>query len=888
MNSKDFRRGNPAWVKLWHAVLPEKGKGAYIRSAFAAPYISARQPQAGEGQILAFTGGSSLPKAAGDERAGVPRPSGRYVGRSARRPTEPRVTGARPGASSPPPRLQAANESPSSSRVHVPSLPWSLRLTVAVTAVLLLTLALRLVPVFASPIDAPVGVQATHALYVRVLAGELGGAPGPGGFPLGNQPWVGTAPTNPASGLPLFDWLVAGGLRLAGAGDWLGRLLAALFSVVAGLALFAVVRKTAGAVAGVYAALFFGVAPLSVALGGQYSPASLLLASQALAILALLNWHETVRQGASHGSSVRFYLALGAALLAALLDGGSLFLVAPAAYLIVASDTNDLHNPAAFRGPRAAMGSWSSAWARSANRARVVAYAASMLAGAAGWWLYSSKADSLVLGMGDGAGGVGNILANLLSGSSYIQLVGVTIGKLLTVLGLLLLFAGLLHGARQRTRGLFHMWLAAGLLNALLDAGRIGRHDDALLPLLLPACALVGIGASWAASLPSRVWLAMSEQPREPDAQFAVSPHTAWLFDLPEVRTDSGKLRPQARPALGKSVAARSVSSSRKARRAWLVALGHVAILGAFGLVGMSGWQAASAGAQPTAASVQMASAGQEIASLTDPGSRLIVAGPNASALFYSSRRTGWAIDENQFSILQVQQLQREGAAYLVSTDQAWLGQHPDYVGLLANYSVKKLAPGYILFDLNTPPTANDRLYFLESGHTLGGDFRRFWEANGGVVKLGYPISEEVQETNPLDGQQRTVQYFERAVLELHPEFAGTPNAVMRAAVGRWITVGRDFPRVQPSATSQNRAYFPQTGHIVKEAFLQYWQTQGGLAAFGYPISEELPEISPADGKVYTVQYFERARMEWHPKDAGTPNEVQLGLVGKQALEMRK
>jgi hypothetical protein len=80
--------------------------------------------------------------------------------------------------------------------------------------------------------------------------------------------------------------------------------------------------------------------------------------------------------------------------------------------------------------------------------------------------------------------------------------------------------------------------------------------------------------------------------------------------------------------------------------------------------------------------------------------------------------------------------------------------------------------------------------------------------------------------------------------------------------------------------------YFAETGHIVKQAFLRYWQSQGGLATFGYPISEELPEISNADGKVYTVQYFERARFEWHPTFAGTPDEVQLGLIGKQALAM--
>jgi hypothetical protein len=125
-------------------------------------------------------------------------------------------------------------------------------------------------------------------------------------------------------------------------------------------------------------------------------------------------------------------------------------------------------------------------------------------------------------------------------------------------------------------------------------------------------------------------------------------------------------------------------------------------------------------------------------------------------------------------------------------------------------------------------------------------------------------------------------------VLEYHPEYVGTKNAVMLASVGRWITQGRYFPTVSAFKSTKERAYFPQTGHSVKQAFLAYWQREGGLALFGYPISEELPEISSADGKVYTVQYFERARFEWHPTDAGTNDQVQLGLIGKQAWEGRR
>jgi hypothetical protein len=56
------------------------------------------------------------------------------------------------------------------------------------------------------------------------------------------------------------------------------------------------------------------------------------------------------------------------------------------------------------------------------------------------------------------------------------------------------------------------------------------------------------------------------------------------------------------------------------------------------------------------------------------------------------------------------------------------------------------------------------------------------------------------------------------------------------------------------------------------------------LASFGYPISEELREVNQADGKTYTVQYFERARLEYHPENAGTPYVVQLGLMGLETI----
>src|SRR3954470_17205138 len=60
--------------------------------------------------------------------------------------------------------------------------------------------------------------------------------------------------------------------------------------------------------------------------------------------------------------------------------------------------------------------------------------------------------------------------------------------------------------------------------------------------------------------------------------------------------------------------------------------------------------------------------------------------------------------------------------------------------------------------------------YFPETGHTVKGRFLAYWLANGGLVQQGYPISDEFQETSDLNGHVYTVQYFERAVFELHPE----------------------------------------------------------------------------------------------------------------------
>src|SRR5256885_16509157 len=72
---------------------------------------------------------------------------------------------------------------------------------------------------------------------------------------------------------------------------------------------------------------------------------------------------------------------------------------------------------------------------------------------------------------------------------------------------------------------------------------------------------------------------------------------------------------------------------------------------------------------------------------------------------------------------------------------------------------------------------------------------------------------------------------------------------------------------------------FKETGQTVCGRFLTYWQTHGGLAQQGFPISGEFQEQSDLNGHTYTVQYFERAVFEYHP-EFQPPNDVLLSQLG--------
>jgi hypothetical protein len=103
---------------------------------------------------------------------------------------------------------------------------------------------------------------------------------------------------------------------------------------------------------------------------------------------------------------------------------------------------------------------------------------------------------------------------------------------------------------------------------------------------------------------------------------------------------------------------------------------------------------------------------------------------------------------------------------------------------------------------------------------------------------------------------------------------------VQLGLLGVQLTESRAFAPATDFQPGADVVYFPQVSHTLTGAFLGYWQAHGALRQFGYPISEPVLEQNTQDGKTYSVQYFERARFELHPENAGSQYEVLLGLLG--------
>ncbi|MGA7732725.1 MAG: endo-1,3-alpha-glucanase family glycosylhydrolase [Chloroflexia bacterium] len=221
------------------------------------------------------------------------------------------------------------------------------------------------------------------------------------------------------------------------------------------------------------------------------------------------------------------------------------------------------------------------------------------------------------------------------------------------------------------------------------------------------------------------------------------------------------------------------------------------------------------------------------------------------------------------FEGTQIEPAQSYGTRYLDLTKQhitSWKGVAPQPI---SNLDGSNSCAGGVLF----PETQLAICKAMED----------YWRSYGGLQQFGYPISTPVNEKSALDSKSYLVQYFERAVFELHLENK-PPYDVMLSQLGT-LQYRKTYPGGAPNQRQNHEAgkLFPETGKWVGGAFLQRWEKNGGVFVNGYPITDEFEE-KLSDGKTYTVQYFERARFEFHPENAA-PYNVLLGALGRLAWE---
>lgn len=156
------------------------------------------------------------------------------------------------------------------------------------------------------------------------------------------------------------------------------------------------------------------------------------------------------------------------------------------------------------------------------------------------------------------------------------------------------------------------------------------------------------------------------------------------------------------------------------------------------------------------------------------------------------------------------------------------------------------------------------------------------WPENADALAVHLPIGGDQRATAAqLDALARVADEWlaaghgTRADIKGHQEI--TPTSCPGTLMEDFVYPYRNG--VERMASGQ---WFPETKHYVGGGFWTYWNTRGGLAIFGYPLTDERPERCE-DGKVRTVQYFERAVFEYYPENPST-YQVLLRRLGAEAL----
>jgi hypothetical protein len=146
--------------------------------------------------------------------------------------------------------------------------------------------------------------------------------------------------------------------------------------------------------------------------------------------------------------------------------------------------------------------------------------------------------------------------------------------------------------------------------------------------------------------------------------------------------------------------------------------------------------------------------------------------------------------------------------------------------------------------------------YFPQTGHNVTGEFWSFYQSvPDAEVIFGMPITEQFTSR---DGSGLAVQYFEKSRFELHPEMPEGQRVQLSPLGTKMYEPG--LPALNLTTPGACRIL---NGFGICYDFLAFFDRYGGMERFGNPLSSF--EFQP-DGRL--VQYFEKARFEWHPEMA--------------------
>ena len=144
--------------------------------------------------------------------------------------------------------------------------------------------------------------------------------------------------------------------------------------------------------------------------------------------------------------------------------------------------------------------------------------------------------------------------------------------------------------------------------------------------------------------------------------------------------------------------------------------------------------------------------------------------------------------------------------------------------------------------------------FFPETGHSVSDAFlEKYTSIPNGEEIYGFPI------TGAFDDETSgfLIQYFEKARFELHPE-APVDLLVQITHLGEFLyEAGEPIPELSNFSSCKT---FPETPYKVCYNFLDFFEANGGVTQFGFPISG----FEIHDG--WISQYFQRACFEWHPE----------------------